>query len=149
MESTEGPEEPLASGTILTDGPSGPTQQDFQPPRWAEWAEWVEWADSTGFSATPGKGWGYDTAEVDAFRQEIRDTFLGVLQPPLTLDEARDKRFRMAWRGYKVGRLTPSLMKPNRGWRRCGRPTGDPTDGGPSGSAGAFIQSGREFMLMQ
>jgi hypothetical protein len=21
--------------------------------------------------------------------------------------------------------LTPSLMKPNRGWRRCGRPTGD------------------------
>ena len=102
MESTEGPEEPLVSGTILTDGPSGPTQQDFQPPRWAEWAEWVEWADSTGFSTTPGKGWGYDTAEVDAFRQEIRDTFLGVLQPPLTLDEARDKRFRMARRGYKV-----------------------------------------------
>ena len=102
MESTEGPEEPLVSGTVLTDGPSGPTQQDFQSPRWAEWAEWVEWADSTGFSTTPGKGWGYDTAEVDAFRQEIRDTFLGVLQPPLTLDEARDKRFRMARRGYKV-----------------------------------------------
>ena len=50
----------------------------------------------------PRKGWGYDTAEVDAFRQEIRDTFLGVLQPPLTLDEARDKRFRMARRGYNV-----------------------------------------------
>ena len=53
MESTEGPEEPLVSGTILTDGPSGPTQQDFQPPRWAEWAEWAEWADSTRFSTTP------------------------------------------------------------------------------------------------
>jgi hypothetical protein len=22
-------------------------------------------------------------------------------------------------------RLTPSVMKPYRGWRRCGRPTGD------------------------
>ena len=62
----------------------------------------AEWADSTRFSTTPRKGSGYDTAEVDAFRQEIRDTFLGVLQPPLTLDEARDKRFRMARRGYKV-----------------------------------------------
>ena len=98
MESTDRPEEPLVSGTILTDGPSGPTQQDFQPPRWAEWAEWAEWADSTRFSTTPRKGSGYDTAEVDAFRQEIRDTFLGVRQPPLTSDEAHDKRFRMARR---------------------------------------------------
>ena len=40
-----GPEEPLVSGTILTDGPTGPTQQDFQPPRWAEWADWADWAD--------------------------------------------------------------------------------------------------------
>ena len=102
MESTDRPEGPLVSGTILTDGPSGPTQQDFQPPRWAEWAEWAEWADSTRFSTTPRKGWGYDTAEVDAFQQEIRDTFLGVRQPPLTLDEAHDKRFRMARRGYEV-----------------------------------------------
>ena len=94
MESTDRPEEPLVSGTILTDGPSGPTQQDFQPPQWAEWAEW---ADSTRFSTR--KVSGYETAEVDAFRQEIRDTFLGVLQPPLTWDEVCDKRFRMARRG--------------------------------------------------
>jgi DivIVA domain-containing protein len=99
MESTARPPEPLVTGTILTDGPSGPTQQNFQPPRWAEWAEW---ADSTRFS-TITKGAGYDTAEVDAFRQEIRDTFLGVRQPPLTSDEANDKRFRMARRrGYDV-----------------------------------------------
>jgi DivIVA domain-containing protein len=102
MESTDRPPEPLVTGTILTDGPSEPTQQDFQPPRWAEWAEWAEWADSTRFS-TIGKGSGYDTAEVDAFRQEIGDTFLGVRQPPLTSDEANDKRFRMARRrGYDV-----------------------------------------------
>ena len=62
-------------------GPSGPTQQDFRHPRW----------------------WGYETAEVDAFREAVRDTFLGVRQPPLTLDEAHDKRFRMARRrGYDV-----------------------------------------------
>jgi DivIVA domain-containing protein len=41
-------------------------------------------------------------AEVDAFTEQIRDTFLGVKQPPLTSDEARDKRFRMARRGYDV-----------------------------------------------
>jgi DivIVA domain-containing protein len=58
-------------------------------------------ADSTRFSTAPRKG-GYETAEVDAFRQEIRDTFLGVRQPPLTLDEARDTRFRVARRGYDV-----------------------------------------------
>jgi DivIVA domain-containing protein len=86
---------------ILTDGLTGQTQQDFQPPRWAEWAEWAEWADSTRFS-TITEGSGYDTAEVDAFRQEIRDTFLGIKQPPLTSDEANDKRFRMARRGYDV-----------------------------------------------
>ena len=104
MESTDRPEGPLVSGSILTDGPSGPTQQDFQPPRWAEWAEW---ADSARFS-TPRKGSGYDTAEVDAFRQEIRDTFLGVKQPPLTSDEARDRRFRMARRrGYDVQQVDP------------------------------------------
>jgi DivIVA domain-containing protein len=99
MESKDRPPEPLVSGTSLTDGPTGQTQQDFQPPRWAEWAEW---ADSTRFSTTR-KRWGYDTAEVDAFQQEIRDTFLGVRQPPLTSDEARDRRFRMARRrGYDV-----------------------------------------------
>ena len=102
MKSKERPPEPLVTGTILTDGPTGPTQQDFQPPRWAEWAEWAEWADSTRFSSTR-KRWGYDTAEVDAFQQEIRDTFLGVKQPPLTSDEANDKGFRMARRrGYDV-----------------------------------------------
>jgi DivIVA domain-containing protein len=101
MESTDRPEEPPVTGTILADGASGPTQQDFQPPRWAEWAEWAEWADSARFSTR--KGSGYDTAEVDAFRQEIRDTFLGVLLPPLTSDEAGDRRFRMARRrGYDV-----------------------------------------------
>jgi len=101
MESTDRPAGPLVSGALLADGPSGPTQQDFQPPRWAEWAAWAEWADSTRFSTTPRKG-GYDTAEVDAFRQEIRDTFLGTSQRPVRADDVRGKRFKMARRGYDV-----------------------------------------------
>jgi hypothetical protein len=111
---------------------------------------WAEWDDSTRFSAAamgrvgrvgrlnkifnhpPGSG--YDTAEVDAFRQEIRDTFLGVRHP-------RSHRMRPTTSGSGLPgaaamtctRLTPSVMKPNRGWRRCGRPTGDDvTDGDPS-----------------
>jgi DivIVA domain-containing protein len=100
-QSTDRPPEPLVTGSILADGPTGQTQEDFQPPRWTEWAKWAEWADSTRFS-TPKRS-GYATAEVDAFRQEIRDTFLGLKQPPLTSDEAHAKRFRMARRrGYDV-----------------------------------------------
>jgi DivIVA domain-containing protein len=45
---------------------------------------------------------GYDTAEVDAFRQEIRDTFLGVRQPPLTSHAVNVKRFRLVRPGYEV-----------------------------------------------
>jgi DivIVA domain-containing protein len=62
MESTDRPERPLVSGAILT--------------------AWAEWADSTSFSTTPRLREGYATAEVDAFRKELRDTFLGVRQPP-------------------------------------------------------------------
>jgi DivIVA domain-containing protein len=76
-----------------TDRPAGP------PASGAIHAEWAEWADSTRFSTTPRRGWGYATAEVDAFRQEIRDTFLGVRQPLLTSDEARDKRFTLTRQG--------------------------------------------------
>ena len=102
MESTDRPEGPLVSGAIL--------------------AEWAEWADSTRFSTTPRLWEGYATAEVDAFRKELSDTFLGVRQPPLTWDEAHEKQFTLTCLrpGYKVERLTPSLIKPNRGWRRCG-----------------------------
>jgi DivIVA domain-containing protein len=49
-----------------------------------------------------GRMRGYDTAEVDAFRQEIRDTFLGTSQRPVRADDVRGKLFRMARRGYDV-----------------------------------------------
>jgi hypothetical protein len=61
MESTDTPEEPLVSGAIL--------------------AGWAEWADSTRFETSRRLWEGYATAEVDAFRKELRDTFLG--GPPL------------------------------------------------------------------
>ena len=59
-----------------TDRPAGP------PPSGASHAEWAEWVDSTRFSTTPRLREGYATAEVDAFRKELRDTFLGAGQPP-------------------------------------------------------------------
>ena len=64
MESTDRPAGPLVSGAIL--------------------AGWAEWADSTRFSTSRLRVGRYDTAEVDAFREAIRDTFLGVGEPPLT-----------------------------------------------------------------
>jgi DivIVA domain-containing protein len=49
-------------------------------------------AGSVSFSATRLRP-GYDEEQVDAFLEAIRDTFLGVREPPLTADEIRDKQF--------------------------------------------------------
>jgi DivIVA domain-containing protein len=130
MESTDRPEEPPVSGTILADGPSGTTQQDFQPPRWAEWAEWT---DSTRFSTTPR---GRATIRRRSTRSEKR-----FATPSLGSGTPRSHRMRPTTSGSGLPgaaattctRLTPSVMKPDGGWRRCGRPTGDDvTDGDPS-----------------
>ncbi|HEX3196302.1 MAG TPA: DivIVA domain-containing protein, partial [Propionibacteriaceae bacterium] len=51
-----------------TDTPTGPLASD------AIRADWAEWADSTRFSTTAHLSQGYNTAEVDAFREELRDT---------------------------------------------------------------------------
>ena len=71
MESTDRPAGALVSGAIL-----------------AGWAEWVE---STGFSRVTGPA--CKAKEVDAFREAIRDTFLGVRKPPMRSDEVRGKQF--------------------------------------------------------
>jgi DivIVA domain-containing protein len=68
-------------------------------------AEWARWADSTRFSTTRRPtGGGYDTTEVDAFRDEVRDTFIRKRHPLLTSEEAHGKKFtlRLLRRGYKV-----------------------------------------------
>ena len=80
MESTGRPDGPLLSGAVL--------------------AGWAEWADSTRFSTTARLSKGYDTAEVDAFQEQIGDTFLGVRQPPVIPDSVRGKRFSTHRPGY-------------------------------------------------
>jgi DivIVA domain-containing protein len=80
MESTGRPAGPLLSGAIL--------------------AGWAEWADSTRFSTTARLSKGYDTAEVDAFREQLGDTFLGVRDPPVMSDSARGERFSTHRPGY-------------------------------------------------
>jgi hypothetical protein len=100
MESTDRPEEPLVSGAIL--------------------AGWAEWADSTRFLISRLRVGRYDTAEVDAFREAIRDTFLGLSGPPLTWRATPGKQSRLP-AAYDLAttrsRLTPSLIRPNKGWR--------------------------------
>jgi hypothetical protein len=91
MESTDRPQGPLVSGAIL--------------------AEWAEWADLTRFSTTSRLREGYATAEVDAFRKELRDTFLGVRQPALTWDDVHRK-----WPGCG----THPWFSTTRGWSRPG-----------------------------
>ena len=70
MESTDRPAEALVSGAVLV--------------------AWAEWVDSTTFE-THAKA--YDMAEVDAFSEEIRDTFIGASEPPVRADNVRGKQF--------------------------------------------------------
>jgi DivIVA domain-containing protein len=51
-----------------------------------------DWAASGEFSTTRLRP-GYDLEEVDAFVEAIRQTFLGIREPPLAADEIRDKQF--------------------------------------------------------
>ena len=94
MESTDRPEEPLVSGTILTDEPSGPTQQDFQPPamgRVGRMGRLNKIFNPQGVGLRDGGG----------RRVPARDSRHVPRGPatPLTWDEVCDKRFRMARRG--------------------------------------------------
>ena len=94
MESTDRPAGPLVSGAIL-----------------ADWAEWAEWADSTRFSIRRLRVGRSHTAEVDAFREAIRDTFLGVSRSPLPWHAARGKRFTTTRPGYDVEQVDAFLDK--------------------------------------
>ena len=88
MESTDRPAGPLVSGAIL-----------------------AEWADSTRFSTSRLRVGRYDTAEVDAFLDAIRDTFLGVRQPPLTWRAPHGKQFTTTRPGYDPEQVDAFLDK--------------------------------------
>jgi DivIVA domain-containing protein len=76
MESTGRPAGPLVSDAILVG--------------------WAEWADSTTFSRGPG----YGSMEVDAFREKVRDTFLGARRFQVKADKVRGKQFSTDDDGY-------------------------------------------------
>ena len=88
MESTDRPAEPLVSGAIH--------------------AGWAEWADSTTFRK-PRMVHGYTTMEVDAFRKEIRDTFLRATRSPVRADDARGKQFSIENDGYDIKKVEAFL----------------------------------------
>ena len=94
MESTDRPAGPLVSGAIL-----------------------AKWADSTRFSTSRLRVGRYDTAEVDAFRDAIRDTFLGVGGSPLTWRAPPGKQFTTTRRlrpGYDPEQVDAFLDKAER-----------------------------------
>jgi DivIVA domain-containing protein len=95
MESTDRPDGPVASDAILTD--------------------WAEWADSARFSTTAPLLQGYAAAEVDAFREELRDTFLGVRKPPVVSGHVRGKQFSTHRPGYDTQQVHAFIEK--AAWR--------------------------------
>lgn len=54
---------------------------------------------------------GYDTAEVDAFLDAIRDKFLGITRPPLAWHAAHGKQFTITRPGYDVQEVDAFLDK--------------------------------------
>ena len=91
MESMDRPAGPLVTGAIL--------------------ADWAEWADSTRFSTSRLRVGRHDTAEVDAFREAIRDTFLRVRRSPLTWPAVPGKQFTTTRPGYDVEQVDAFLDK--------------------------------------
>jgi DivIVA domain-containing protein len=61
--------------------------------------DWAAWAALTTLSST-GLRLGYNKPEVDAFRSAVRDTFLGVSEPPVRSDDVRGKQFSTHRTGY-------------------------------------------------
>jgi DivIVA domain-containing protein len=94
MEATYRPQGPLVSGAIH--------------------ARWAKWADSKRFSTSRLRVGRYDTAEVDAFREAVRDAFLGVSRSPLTWRAPPGKQFTTTRRlrpGYDPEQVDAFLNK--------------------------------------
>ena len=118
--STDRPDRPLVSDAIL--------------------AGWAEWADSTRFSPSRRRE-GYDTAEVDAFREEVRDTFLGVRQPPVESGHVRGKQFSTHRPGYDKEQVDAFVDKAEPRLAAMRVDAGDGVDGG-DGSTEAMESTG-------
>jgi DivIVA domain-containing protein len=94
MEATYRPQGPLVSGAIH--------------------ARWAKWADSKRFSTSRLRVGRYDTAEVDAFREAVRDAFLGVRRSSLTWRAPPGKHFTTTRRlrpGYDPEQVDAFLNK--------------------------------------
>jgi DivIVA domain-containing protein len=76
---------------------------------------WAEWADSATFTKPRvGHGHGYEPIEVDAFREEIRDTFLGATRSPVKFPEEGVDEGRAARNGrrYQMASAARSSPRP-------------------------------------
>jgi hypothetical protein len=123
IEATDGPDGPLVSGATLVG--------------------WAEWADSTTFSKARWR-LGYEPKPVDAFREKIRDTFLGARRSPVRADKVRaaSSSPRPTTLAMTRSRLPRSSMPPASGWPRWRPRTGHQDtrlQPRPTASAGADL----------
>jgi DivIVA domain-containing protein len=76
----------------------------------ADGAILAEWVEARNFSTVRLRS-GYGREEVDACLGAIRDTFLGILEPPLTPDEVRTSQFSTTYlaHGYDIEQVDAFL----------------------------------------
>jgi len=100
------------------------------------------WVEARKFSTTRLRP-GYDMEEVDAFADDIRDTFLGIREPSLTPDEIRTKQFSTTRLrpGYDEEEVDAFLDEAeSRLAARAGTGRGAPTSYPPSAADPAVAQ---------
>ena len=100
------------------------------------------WVEARKFSTTRLRP-GYDMEEVDAFADDIRDTFLGIREPSLTPDEIRTKQFSTTRLrpGYDEEEVDAFLDEAeSRLAARAGTGRGAPASYPPSGADPAVAQ---------
>jgi DivIVA domain-containing protein len=107
-----------------TDTPPGPLASD------AVRADWAEWADSTTFSTTAHRSQGYATAEVEALWEGLRDTFLGVRQPPVMSNDLRTEQLSTHRTGYDKKEVDAFLEA--AAWRLAAMESTEAMDWSPS-----------------
>jgi DivIVA domain-containing protein len=105
----------------------------------ADGAMLAAWVEARSFPTTRLRP-GYDMAEVDAFCDAIRDTFLGIREPPLTPEDIRLKQFSTVRLrpGYDEEEVDAFLeeAEPRLPARASGPPAPDPAVARPAGPGG-------------
>jgi DivIVA domain-containing protein len=84
-----------------------------------EMAEWIQQAEFHTTDLPPG----YDESEVDDFLDGVRETFLGLREPPLTAEDVRNIQFKTT--AYTEGEFVEVLQQASQDAAASGDDPGD------------------------